>query len=396
MPLLRTVPIALALLSTLIGGTAEAEGWSAVEQAARGERVEMDFVGGEAARNYFNWAAGEIERLYGVVLVARPVTSLDEAARRVEDAGAEGPDLVSTGGGSFHRLLDGNRLAPPFARRLPNWRLVDTARQPAALMDATRLTDGREVPTGATRLVFLADTARDPAPAGGLPSSLEALQLQAQVRPGSMPFPSPDDPAGLLFLQQVLFMTAPEPSILWRPAGESDVAATTAALWAWLDTLHATSWREGTEQPDGPAQIGLLREGAIAVAIATDPGTAAGVIARGTLPASVASFALEGGTIGGANYLAIPAASDTKDGAMVVANFLLSPEAQVRKADPAIWGEPTILAPERLAPAFRERLAAFGEAAGQPDGPGMNLVIQPLHPSWTAPLRAEWQRRYGG
>ncbi|WP_062014779.1 ABC transporter substrate-binding protein [Aureimonas sp. AU4] len=396
MTLLRAAPVVLALLLAPGGAAARADDWAAVESAARGQRVEMTFVGGEAAQAHLAWAAGEVERLYGVTLVPRAAASLAEAARGVEADGAAVPDLVATGGESFRRLDEAKRLSEPFARRLPNWRLVDTANQPAALMDATRPTGGREVPTGATRLVFLADTSREATPGDALPSSLEALRLHAQVHPGRIPFPSPEDPAGLMLIEQVLFMTAEEPSVLWRPAAESDVAAVTAPLWAWLDTLRAASWREGAEQPDAVAQLGLLREGAIDVAVAADAGAAAGAVARGDLPADRAAFALEGGTIGGAAYLAIPAASDAKEGAMVVANFLLSPEAQLRKADPAIWGEPTILAPDRLAPALRARLAAFAKAPGQPAGPGVNLVIQPLHPSWAAPLRDEWRRRYGG
>ena len=35
---------------------------------------------------------------------------------------------------------------------------------------------------------------------------------------------------------------------------------------------------------------------------------------------------------------------------MVVADFLLSPEAQARKQDPAVWGDPTVLAMARSTP----------------------------------------------
>ena len=41
---------------------------------------------------------------------------------------------------------------------------------------------------------------------------------------------------------------------------------------------------------------------------------------------------------------------------MVVANFLLSPEAQLRKQDPAVWGDPTVLAMDKLDPADRQLL----------------------------------------
>lgn len=394
MLLARAASVLPALLLSLGGAAAQADDWSAVETRARGQRVEMAFEGGEPAQAYLSWVAGEVERLYGVTLELRPVSTPAEAAEAVASAGENGADLVASGGDSFQQLDAANQLSAPFARRLPNWRLVDTAEQPATLTDATRPTNGREIPTGATRLVFLADTAHEATPAGALPSSVEALRRLAQIHPGRVPFPSPDDPAGLLFLEQILFSTAETPSVLWQPADRSDFAATTAPLWAWLDTLRVVSWQGGTRAPDARAQIALLRDGETDIALAAQAGAAAGAVARGDLPASIRSFALEGGTIGGARYLAIPASSKAQDGAMVVANFLLSPEAQIRKADPSVWGEPTVLAPARLPPALRARLDALAGATGQPSGPGLNLVIQPLDSSWAAPLRAEWHRRY--
>jgi putative thiamine transport system substrate-binding protein len=41
--------------------------------------------------------------------------------------------------------------------------------------------------------------------------------------------------------------------------------------------------------------------------------------------------------------VAIPINAKAKEGAQVVADFLLSPEAQARKADLKIWGDPTVL-----------------------------------------------------
>ena len=52
---------------------------------------------------------------------------------------------------------------------------------------------------------------------------------------------------------------------------------------------------------------------------------------------------MAGGTIGNTHFVAIPYNSSAKEGAQVVANFLLSPEAQARKLDPTVWGDPTVL-----------------------------------------------------
>ncbi|MDA6077949.1 hypothetical protein O0544_21900 [Edwardsiella anguillarum] len=70
----------------------------------------------------------------------------------------------------------------------------------------------------------------------------------------------------------------------------------------------------------------------------------------------------------------------------MVINFLLSPEAQARKADGRIWGDPTIVDVARLPP---EQRRTFGKA------PTLFHALAEPHPSWQEALDAEWQKRYG-
>ena len=79
---------------------------------------------------------------------------------------------------------------------------------------------------------------------------------------------------------------------------------------------------------------------------------------------------------------------------MVVANFLLSPEAQLRKQDPSIWGDPTVLAMDKLAPADRQKFAALPLGVATLSPAALGRALLELHPSWMARLEAEWSRRY--
>jgi putative thiamine transport system substrate-binding protein len=80
---------------------------------------------------------------------------------------------------------------------------------------------------------------------------------------------------------------------------------------------------------------------------------------------------------------------------MVLANFLMSPEAQARKQDPAVWGDPTVLAIDKLPAEDRARFAALdlGVATLPPEKLGETLP-EP-HPSWVGRIEHEWARRYG-
>ena len=77
---------------------------------------------------------------------------------------------------------------------------------------------------------------------------------------------------------------------------------------------------------------------------------------------------------------------------MLFRSFLLSPEAQARKADINQWGDPTVLALDKLPAVERARFAAKPLA-------GQVLQVMPAipepHGSWVDALSREWLKRYG-
>ena len=80
---------------------------------------------------------------------------------------------------------------------------------------------------------------------------------------------------------------------------------------------------------------------------------------------------------------------------MVVADLLLSPEAQARAQDPEILGYGTVLDLGALPEPDRALFdgLALGVATLAPDELGEALP-EP-HPSWATALAEDWQRRYG-
>jgi putative thiamine transport system substrate-binding protein len=128
-------------------------------------------------------------------------------------------------------------------------------------------------------------------------------------------------------------------------------------------------------------------------ALSFNPSEANRAIRAGELPGVIRATFFRGGTLSNSHYLAIPFNARSREGAMVVANFLLSPEAQARKADESVWGDPTVLAVERLTPPERQRFVGLkaGPATPPLDAP---LILEP-HPSWTSALNRAWTERYG-
>jgi putative thiamine transport system substrate-binding protein len=136
----------------------------------------------------------------------------------------------------------------------------------------------------------------------------------------------------------------------------------------------------------------MFSEGELLMAMTFNPNEAANEIAAQRLAPSTQSYQFSSGTVGNTHFLAIPVNSRAAEGAQVFANFLLSPQAQARKADIAVWGDPTVLAVERL-PAAQRALFSKTTLPGQVRQ-AVPALIEP-HGSWVEPLEKEWTRRYG-
>jgi putative thiamine transport system substrate-binding protein len=389
---------ALALAAS--GWPAEAQGWGDILAKARGKTVYWNAWAGDPSVNaYIAWAADEVRRRNGVTLIHVKIGDTAEAVSRVlaeEAAGRSSGgsvDLVWINGENFAALKQRSLLYGPFAGRLPNFRLVDTTAKPTATIDATVPTEGYEMPWGAAQFVMIVDGARIPKP----PATVSALLDWAEANPGRLTYPVPPDFIGTTFLKQALLELSPDARNLWQaPAEETRFAEVTAPLWDYLDALHPHLWRTGKGFPqNGPAARRLLADGETDIAFSFNPAEASAAIAQGLLPESVRTVAFAAGSIGNSHFLAIPKNASEPEAAMVVADFLLSPEAQARKQDPAVWGDFTVLAIDRLEPADRKRFQSLPLGAATLPPESLGPAFPEPHPSWTLRLEQEWQRRYG-
>lgn len=374
--------------------------WSKTLEAARGQTVYLDAWGGSQAINdYLIWAGEAVSERFGIELVhvklddtATSVSKIlaEKAAGRVDDGSV---DLIWINGENFASMLDNGLLGDPFAEALPNWRFVDTS-NPAVTTDFALPTQGREAPWGLAKLVFFYDGERTEA--ATLPASAAELLEWARANPGRFSYPAPPDFAGSGFLKQVLIETVPDRAALARPVDPEIFKEAARGLFEWTDAIRPHLWRQGRVHPENyPAMRQLLADSELDVIFAFNPGEASAGIASGELPETVRSFTFPGGTLGNAHFLAIPFNSGSREAAMVVADFLLSPEAQFRKEDPQYWGDPTVLDVSSLPAADEAAFAAVDRGVATLSADELGPVFAEPHPSWTTLIEAEWQRRYG-
>ncbi len=383
-----------------VTGPAQAQvpSWDQTLATARGQSVFWNAWGGDERINaYIAWAGRRVAEDYGVTLRHVKLSDTADAVARVlaektagRDSGGS-VDLIWINGENFAAMKRQDLLFGPFTQVLPNYRLVDFAGKPTTRIDFTVPVDGLEAPWGMAKINFIYDSAR----VTDTPASIPAFLDWARAHPGRFSYPAPPDFTGTTFLKQVLSELIPDAAILQLEAPDpAAFAAATAPLWAYLEALHPSLWRGGTAFPaTGTAQMQLLDDSELDIAISFYPSDAASMILNGRLPESARVFVLDGGTIGNTHFVAIPYNAKAKAGAMVVANFLMGPEAQARKQSLEVWGDQTVLAMAKLSPAERRLFeAGVHPALLTPVQLGPTL-LEP-HPSWMTRIEAEWQRRF--
>ena len=384
-------------LAAFWAGRTWAGDWAAVLAQAKGQEVFFHAWGGDPKINAFiAWVGQEAAARYGVTLTHVKLAATSDAVARVQAEQAAGKDsggavdLIWINGANFSAMKRAGMLFGPFAENLPNWSLVDTEGKPATVTDFTEPTQGLESPWAMAQLVFEHDSAKLAAP----PKSILALADWAQQNPGRFTYPQPPDYLGLTFLKQVLYALLPEPAILQRPAGPAEPGL--ASLWPFLDALHPNLWRQAKAFPANESALGqLLADDEVSISFAFNPGRASAQIASGTLPDSVRTFVLDGGTIGNASFVAIPFNAAAPAGAQVVANLLLDPAVQAHAQDPSVLGFQTVLNMAALTPAD---LALFKNA---PRGPAtlspadLGPTLLEPHATWMTQISDEWATRYG-
>jgi putative thiamine transport system substrate-binding protein len=366
-----------------------------IEKNARGQTVYFNaWAGSEQINAYLQWVAAEVKAAYGVNLEHVKITDTADVVKRVrsEKSAAKltngSVDLVWINGENFLNMKKEDLLFQ-FSGSLPSFRYVDTVGKPTTLRDFAEPTAGLEAPWGMAQLTFMADSKRLPTP----PQNMPALLALAKANPGRVTYPRLPNFHGTTFVKQALLELSNDQLAFAQPYTAEKFTNLTAPLWAFLDQLQPHLWRAGKQHPENSAAVRqMMADGELIMALTFNPNEAANEIAAKRLPESVVSWQFVKGTVGNTHFVAIPFNAKAKEGAQIVANFLLSAKAQARKADIAHWGDPTVLNVAAL-PAAEKALFLSVAKLGQVTQTAPTWS-EP-HGSWVEPLEKEWLKRYG-
>ncbi|MGP4733833.1 MULTISPECIES: ABC transporter substrate-binding protein [unclassified Psychrobacter] len=382
--------------------------WQQIEAKGSNQDVYFYAWGGDPQINaYLQWVADQVDDKYNINLVHVKLSDTSEAVSRVlaeksahnDDQGSV--DLIWINGANFATMSENSLLLKQWANKLPNFALTDPENNPTVNFDFGVPTNGMEAPWGQASLTFYYDSLSTSKP----PTTLTELTTWTAQNPGRFSYPKPPDFLGMSFLKYVLVMLHEQQDAqmgknisaqLNLPATEENTALVLDPLWAFLDNFHPTLWRNGEQFVQTGAQMRrLVDDTELSLAFTFSAPEVPAAVQRYDLPQSIRSYAMSDGSLSNTHFVAIPYNASHPQAAQLVANFLMSPEAQAKKQTPSVWGDKSVLVQSTLSPAQQ---ALFKTKQPHPSALPFDSVkrtVSEPHPSWVEAIQQGWQARYG-
>jgi putative spermidine/putrescine transport system substrate-binding protein len=349
--------------TTLGGGTINGMTWDQILAKAKGGTANWFLYGGSQTTNDYldKYVAPKMKELYGVTLQRTPVTDTVDAVNKVlaeKQAGktTDGSvDMIWINGENFRTMANADILYPGWARNLPNAKLISWE-EPQVANDFGVPVNDREAPWARAQFVFVYDSAKVPTP----PKSFKALEDWLKANPGKFTYAAPPDFTGSVFVRHVLYETTGGWQQYGNAINEQVYTAKSPAAWEYLNRIKPNLWQKGATYPEGAPKLDqLFADGEVSFTMSYSPTAGSVGIGTGKFPKTTRTFYLDAGTIANTSYITIPFNAKNKEAALVLANFLESPEAQLEKAKQTLSGDSTVLDLSRLSDADRAAFKAI-------------------------------------
>lgn len=332
------------------------QSWTEILESARGQKVHWYMWGGDPVIN--NWVTGYVARSvqeqYDITLHMVPMKDATEALELVKTEQLNSNfsngavDLIWVNGENYRYLREHELLYGPWSGYLPNSVYVDWE-DPSINTDFGYPVEGYESPYGRAQMVMSYDRSRLSSP----PKTIEEFIEWIKENPGRFTYPAPPDFNGSAFIRHICYWAAGGYEQFQEKFDPSE--DTLAPCFKTLNEIAPYLWKKGEKYPASEVELReLFRNGEVDMNMNYTIDGASIRIKNGIYPDTVRTFVFQTGSLANTNYVAIPFNSSHKAGAMVVANFLLSPEAQLDKWKG--WGGDLAIDPLLLPTEWRKKV----------------------------------------
>lgn len=336
-------------------GNVQELSWEEITRTAQGSTVHMMMWQGDPLINDYmkEYVVPRVKEQFDINLqiangqgntIVQILMSELQAAKNTSEL-----DLMWINGETFYQLRQIDGLFGPWTEKLPNAAYIDFD-NPFIGVDFQQAVDGYECPWGNVQLALIYNSEHVQNP----PQNMEELAAWVQENPGKFTFDTQF--TGLTFLKSLLIAIAGGKEALNGPFDAAKYEQYSTQLWAYIRAIRPYLWKEGKTFPESVAPMHqMFANGELWFTMSNNDSEVDNKILQGLFPKAARAYALESGTIQNSHYLGISKLSGNKAGAMVVANFMISPEAQLTKQDPEVWGDGTILAMDKLPGDWKSR-----------------------------------------
>ncbi len=339
--------------------TTDGKSWEEITSTVKGKTVTlMMWQGDPLINSYMNeYVIPEVKEQYDIKLeiVGGQGNSIVSTLMAEIEAGKQESeiDMMWINGETFYQLRQIDALYGPFTEKLPNNKYINWEDSFIGY-DFQRPVEGYECPWGNVQmaLIYNAEKVNDP------PQTLE--QLEGWVKEHRGKFTIGNDFTGMTLLKSWLIHLAGGKGSLAGEFDESKYQKYSTELWSYINRIKPYLWNNGESFPASVAQMHqLYASGELWFTMSNNDSEVDNKISLGMFSKAARAYVPQTGTIQNSHYMGIVNHSANKAAAMVVVNFLISPEAQYRKMQPKVWGDGTVLSKEKLPEVWQEKFVAI-------------------------------------
>ena len=375
--------------------SASASNWDAVLAEAKGQTVNWYMWGGDDLINqYVTGYLNTQAKPFGITINEVTISDTVDAVNKVlgeKSAGKDdngSVDMIWINGENFTTMKQASALYCGWVHDLPNDQYVDW-NNPTVANDFGIAVDNCEAPWTLAQFAMIYDSAKVPTP----PTDAASLIAWIKANPGKFAYPAMPDFTGSVFARQMFYYVNGGYQDLLGNFDQAKYDSVAPKLWTLLNDIEPSLWRQGSTYPQNIAAVDqLYANGEVSLNMTYGPTETAGFVQKGTWPATTREFVFDSGMIGDVSYVAIPYNSPHQAAAKVVANILLSPNAQLKAMAAGSLGYPAIDVGKLPA----DQQTPFKNYAFPPEVAPLDVLIKNSNPElqakWATTIEADWTK----
>lgn len=370
--------------------------WDDVVKEAKGQTVQWWLWSGDAAVNRYadQWVANRVKELYGITLKRVAIKDTVEGVQQVVQEKTAGKhtggavDLNWISEENLQTMQQGDMLCVAWPSKVPNAKYIDF-KDPTISHHGKLFVGDTALAWSRYQYVLVYDGAKvKSAPV----TTFKELATWVKANPGKFTYSAPPDFTGRGMLFSLLYeLSGGEPQ--WR--GEFDKALWekwSPKVWAYLNDIKPHLWRKGETYPETIAPLeALYSSGEVLWSISAYFATPGRNVDKGVFPKTTRTAVIKAGTQSGTGAVSMPYNSSNKAAALVVANFLASPEAQYEKSLPDGVADGTVLDLKRLSPEWQSKFKAISRRDATLPLETLAAHQVPTSTAYIVPLEAGWR-----